>query len=76
MEDGVPRTDLCRGSTLFEGLDEATRAQIDPLLTQEASVAEEVDAGLTLPPGPVLAIIGALALVAIVSAVAFRRGTS
>ena len=76
MEGGVPTTNLCSGSTPFEGLDDATRAQIDPLLTEEATVGEPAEEGLPLPPGPVLAIVGVLALVVIVSAVAFRRPSS
>jgi hypothetical protein len=75
MEDGVPKTSLCSGSTLFEGLDEATRAQVEPLLAEEPSVQEEVEDGLMLPPGPVVAFVGAVLLVAIVSVVAFRRSS-
>lgn len=75
MENGVPSTNLCSGSTPFDGLDEATRAQIDPLLTEEAAVQEDADGGVAFPPGPVLALVGVLALVVIVSGIAFRRSS-
>jgi hypothetical protein len=76
MESGAPMTDLCTGTTRHDALDEATLANVEPLLQVEPTPAESGSGagdGLRLPTGPVLGIVGAIVLVGAVSVVAFRR---
>lgn len=75
---GRPETNLCTGTTPYDGMDPETRAMVDPLLTETAAPVEESppEESMTLPPTPALALIGATLLIAAVSVAAFRRERS
>jgi hypothetical protein len=73
VEDGIPRTHLCHGSGIWDGMDLDTRSQVEPLLDTVPAVGPDDD-GEPLPV-PLAVIVGGAATLAILatSVVAFRR---
>lgn len=72
IENGVPTTNLCSGSTRTADLDDETRAMVAEALTVVPAAAESAPEGIELPT-PLLLAIAAVAAVGAVSVLAFRR---
>jgi hypothetical protein len=73
LEDGIPRTHLCHGSGRWDGMDAATRSDVE-LLLDTVPAARPADGGEILRV-PLSVVVGGAAVLAVlaVSAVAFRR---
>ena len=71
-EGGRPQTNLCSGSSLYESLDEETRANVEAQLAVTTFTTSEDEAPVSLP-GPVLVAFGGVLLIGLVSLFAFRR---
>lgn len=69
-EDGI-RTDLCTGSTLFDGLEAELQQQISNGLSAEVEATAGSEAAIEAPPWGVIGVGAVVIVVAAVSFVAF-----